>query len=426
MFEGNVPISELFASPRILSDDILYSDGGTSPDKLLMFNLRVSSLRMWPKLSGMLPTKLLNEISKRIREERFPNDEGICPERPFSIKLRYFKGEEMVVTCGIEPTMMFFWRQIVVRDKLLNITSGSLPVSLLLISRSTWRDELLPKDSGISPVRLLPPRSTYIRDELPPKDGGMFPNRLLPAKIKVSSFGSVPKPTGMLPCNLLLLRRPRLDGMAPLKLLSDNCNLVRENCLDVLLHDDKALAGSESWDLKQRRACRSFSVSVSRLLANAKPHTSNELRRATTRVVYGNCGGERQTEERELQCLSSSPPPLTTSLWPVLKTAWPSATLNVVSSEHGGRCPTCSTRAAAPSSWTPCAVAGHYRQQHRGADTVDNAAEHTRQQKRQGNCSNKYDAKSRSPSNYETEVMFKTIFVKEIIFITISNMTRWR
>lgn len=100
--------------------------------------------------------------------------------------------------------------------------------------------------------------------------------------------------------------------MAPLKLLSDNCNLVREvrlemqddmepirpsdmrstavtrlgdcavqvtpcqlqNCLDVLLHDDKALAGSESWDLKQRRACRSFSVSVSRLLANAKPHTS--------------------------------------------------------------------------------------------------------------------------------------------------------
>uniref|UniRef100_A0A0E0HSM4 Uncharacterized protein n=1 Tax=Oryza nivara TaxID=4536 RepID=A0A0E0HSM4_ORYNI len=139
--------------------------------------------------------------------------------------------------------------------------------------------------------------------------------------------------------------------MAPLKLLSDNCNLVREvrlemqddmepirpsdmrstavtrlgdcavqvtpcqlqNCLDVLLHDDKALAGSESWDLKQRRACRSFSVSVSRLLANAKPHTSNELRRATTRVVYGNCGGERQTEERELQCLSSSPPPLTSS-----------------------------------------------------------------------------------------------------------------
>uniref|UniRef100_A0A0E0HSM3 Uncharacterized protein n=1 Tax=Oryza nivara TaxID=4536 RepID=A0A0E0HSM3_ORYNI len=86
--------------------------------------------------------------------------------------------------------------------------------------------------------------------------------------------------------------------MAPLKLLSDNCNLVREvrlemqddmepirpsdmrstavtrlgdcavqvtpcqlqNCLDVLLHDDKALAGSESWDLKQRRACRSFSA----------------------------------------------------------------------------------------------------------------------------------------------------------------------
>lgn len=368
MLEGNVPINELFASARNLIDDILKREGGTGPDRRLMLNFRLSSVGMWPKLSGMLPTKLFDERPRKIREERFPNDEGICPERPFSIKLRYFTGEERVVICGIEPMKMFFWRQIVVRDKLLNITSGSLPVSLLLISRSTWRDELLPKESGISPVRLLPPRSTCIRDELPPKDGGMFPDRLLPAKIKASSFGSIPKPTGMLPCNLLLLRfisrifmhwlsvcgispckelfhrprtpswahdessdgisplrefmlrlmylrlirRPRSDGMAPWKPLSDNCSLVREvrlamqgdigparpsdmrssavtrlgdcavqvtpcqlqNCVDVLLHDDKALRWSESCDLKQRRACRSFSLSVSLLLANAKAHTS--------------------------------------------------------------------------------------------------------------------------------------------------------
>lgn len=31
--------------------------------------------------------------------------------------------------------------------------------------------------------------------------------------------------------------------------------------------------------------------------------------------IYGNCGGERQTEERELQCLSSPPPPLTSCKW---------------------------------------------------------------------------------------------------------------
>jgi hypothetical protein len=30
---------------------------------------------------------------------------------------------------------------------------------------------------------------------------------------------------------------------------------------DVLLHEAKTPVGTESWDLKQRRACRSFSVS---------------------------------------------------------------------------------------------------------------------------------------------------------------------
>uniref|UniRef100_A0A0E0QXH7 Uncharacterized protein n=1 Tax=Oryza rufipogon TaxID=4529 RepID=A0A0E0QXH7_ORYRU len=53
---------------------------------------------------------------------------------------------------------------------------------------------------------------------------------------------------------------------------------------------------------------------------------------------------------RELQCLPL-PPSRSTSFRSVLKTAWPSATLNVVSSEHGGRCPACSNRAGpSPSS----------------------------------------------------------------------------
>lgn len=33
-----------------------------------------------------------------------------------------------------------------------------------------------------------------------------------------------------------------------------------QNSMDVLLHEAKALDGAESWDIKQRRACRSSSV----------------------------------------------------------------------------------------------------------------------------------------------------------------------
>lgn len=38
------------------------------------------------------------------------------------------------------------------------------------------------------------------------------------------------------------------------------CQLQNSN--DALLHETKTCAGLEIWDLKQRRACRSFSVSL--------------------------------------------------------------------------------------------------------------------------------------------------------------------
>uniref|UniRef100_A0A0A9C8L4 Uncharacterized protein n=1 Tax=Arundo donax TaxID=35708 RepID=A0A0A9C8L4_ARUDO len=99
---------------------------------------------------------------------------------------------------------------------------------------------------------------------------------------------------------LSLLRRPSSDGIAPWKLLFDSCSLVRadrfpmhgnmdpempsdasssaitrrgaltlqvtpcqlQNSTDALLHVAKTWAGPDSWDLKQRRACRSFSLST--------------------------------------------------------------------------------------------------------------------------------------------------------------------
>jgi len=96
------------------------------------------------------------------------------------------------------------------------------------------------------------------------------------------------------------LSSPSSDGMLPWKLLFDSCSLVRDvrfpiqgdmvpvipsdarssaitrrgdrwlqvipcqlqNSKDALLHVAKASAGADSWDLKQRSACWSFSLSL--------------------------------------------------------------------------------------------------------------------------------------------------------------------
>lgn len=52
-----------------------------------------------------------------------------------------------------------------------------------------------------------------------------------------------------------------------------------QNWRDVLLHEDKTRAGSESWALKQRRASRSFSVSFFWVMAKAEEQTMMKRRR---------------------------------------------------------------------------------------------------------------------------------------------------
>jgi len=44
-------------------------------------------------LVGMLPSKLLYASKSMVREERFPNEEGMAPERSFDVKMSFFKGE---------------------------------------------------------------------------------------------------------------------------------------------------------------------------------------------------------------------------------------------------------------------------------------------------------------------------------------------
>ncbi len=119
-------------------------------------------------------------------------------------------------------------------------------------------------------------------------------------KSKISSWEHEESSEGMLPSREFMLRlrllscpsRPSTEGMLPLKLLFDSCNIVREvrlamqgdmepempsdaksiavtrrgdgvlqvtpcqlqNSWDALLHEASTPGGPESWDLKHRRA----------------------------------------------------------------------------------------------------------------------------------------------------------------------------
>lgn len=59
MLEGNLPASELFATARLVKEDTLKRDFGNDPNKLFTFKFSICSVEICPKLSGMLPAKLL-------------------------------------------------------------------------------------------------------------------------------------------------------------------------------------------------------------------------------------------------------------------------------------------------------------------------------------------------------------------------------
>uniref|UniRef100_A0A0E0C2D8 Uncharacterized protein n=1 Tax=Oryza meridionalis TaxID=40149 RepID=A0A0E0C2D8_9ORYZ len=204
----------------------------------------------------------------------------------------------MAVTGGIEPTKLFSSR-----DELFTNDSGMLPVRSLL-PRSTYVSEWpLPKDAGMSPVSLLLARTIICIFGKFPKSEGIIPLSLF--LLRISSWEQEESSEGMLPSRAFVLRlrvlswlsRPSSDGMLPWKLLFDSCNLVRkvrlamqgdmkpempsdaksieatrrgdcvlqitpcqlQNSRDALLHESSTPVGPESWDLKQRRVCRSFS-----------------------------------------------------------------------------------------------------------------------------------------------------------------------
>ncbi|PVH47604.1 hypothetical protein PAHAL_4G100400 [Panicum hallii] len=120
----------------------------------------------------MDPWMLFCESKSQVREEKFPREEGMQPERLFSDRIRISSGEEIRTSGGIDPT----------NDELFARRGGMPPVSVLFVRMTVLRIELLPSEEGMSPVRLLLARN------------------------KTDSLESVPNPFGMIPCSLLLNR----------------------------------------------------------------------------------------------------------------------------------------------------------------------------------------------------------------------------
>jgi hypothetical protein len=79
---------------------------------------------MMLKLDGMDPWS-----KSQVREEKFPREEGMQPERLFSDRIRISSGEEIRTSGGIDPT------------------------KLLTPRANTTIDELLKRAEGISPLR---------------------------------------------------------------------------------------------------------------------------------------------------------------------------------------------------------------------------------------------------------------------------------
>jgi hypothetical protein len=131
-----------------------------------------------------------------MRDERFPREQGIFPERWLLLKSRYLIRGEVAVTRGKEPTRLFCRREMSISDDVLKRAFGISPVRLLFMSRSTCRDELLARDSGMTPVRAFLPRYTYVRERLLPRDCGMLPVSWLLARTRMRSLGRFQKKKG--------------------------------------------------------------------------------------------------------------------------------------------------------------------------------------------------------------------------------------
>uniref|UniRef100_A0A0E0E390 Uncharacterized protein n=1 Tax=Oryza meridionalis TaxID=40149 RepID=A0A0E0E390_9ORYZ len=192
--------------------------------------------------------------------------------------------ESPILTNGITQLCSTSVASIKISDELFKRAFGSSPLRVLLVRIRTCKDVLLANDSGILPVRAFLPRSTYVSERVLPNECGMSPESLLLASSSVRSSARSPKAEvrsaiqgDMEPVIPSDERSRAVTRRGYCVLQVTPCQL--QNSMDALLHEDKTSAELVSWDFKQRRACRSLSVSLLPMTSGLKKQNTTGQQR---------------------------------------------------------------------------------------------------------------------------------------------------
>jgi len=109
---------------KYLSEDMLYRVKGTYPDKLLKLRSRSRSFETCLKLSGIDHVSLFWPSNMKWREETFPTEGGMLPERKLSVTQRYLR-DVTLSKGGMAPVREFIRRSTLVSaDVLANRVAG--------------------------------------------------------------------------------------------------------------------------------------------------------------------------------------------------------------------------------------------------------------------------------------------------------------
>lgn len=152
---------------------------------------------------GIVPERLLLDISTKFKLFKPPKDSGIGPCNLLYLKERSCRLCRPLIVTGIIPDRAF-------SDKSISITTLRFPISGRREPFREFDDKLKRKISfrfhrveGIMEVKALEPKERSLREARLPKHAGSLPESLLSPKYKLANLYKWQRSSGMDPSSLL-------------------------------------------------------------------------------------------------------------------------------------------------------------------------------------------------------------------------------